>query len=110
MGKPTGITVYTVRSTHRGSDYYGGCELCGKECSEHFVATKRRVWVRSNGQHYLADTTGGTYGHLDCLTSQFGSLIGQETLRRDGRILLLPEAVFDGLHDLQSMLGGEGDS
>lgn len=102
MGKPTDITVHTVRSTHRGSDYYGNCELCRKACAEHFVATRRRVWVRSNGQRYLDHGGGGTYGHLDCLTSRFGKLISQETLRGDGRVLLLPETVFDELHDLQS--------
>ena len=99
MGTPTGVTVHTVRNTRRGSDYYGSCELCGKECSEHFVAAKRQIWVRDNGQHYCDHGSGGTYGHLDCLTKQFGGLVNQETLQRDGRVLLIPVAVFD---DLQS--------
>ncbi|MCL4526529.1 MAG: hypothetical protein M1492_08695 [Gammaproteobacteria bacterium] len=99
MGTPTGVTVHTVRNTRRGSDYYGDCEMCGKECSEHFVAAKRHVWVRDNGQHILDHGSGGTYGHLDCLTKRFGDLVSQETLERDGRAFLIPEAVFD---DLQS--------
>ena len=97
MGQQTEHTVWTVRNTHRGSDHYGACEICGKPCSEHFVAANSRIWVRDNGQHYMGFGDGGVYGHLDCLTKKFGNLISQETLQRDGRVLLLPDTVFDDL-------------
>ncbi|OAP93054.1 hypothetical protein A4H96_02180 [Acidithiobacillus ferrooxidans] len=61
------------------------------------MAAKRQVWVRDNGQHYCGHGSGGTYGHLDCLTKQFGDLVNQETLQRDGRVLLLPVGGFDDL-------------
>ena len=92
MGQSTEYTVYTVRSTKRGSDYYGACEFCGNECSEHFVATNRRVWVRDDGQHYLdSGISGGTYGHMDCLIGRFGNLVSQGSLQRDRNVLLFPQ-------------------
>ena len=98
MGKPTKMTVWTVRSTKRGSDHYGPCELCGKSCTEHFVATGNGVYTRENGQYYLS---GGIsyYGHLDCLTRRFGDLNSEDSLPRDSNITLLPQEVADRLRD-----------
>lgn len=90
MGTPTNLYVMTVRSTRRGSDHYGTCELCGEQCSEHFVATYRRVYVREDGRHYLSAASGGTYGHLSCLKNQYGDLVSEDKLERDGNIRLLP--------------------
>jgi hypothetical protein len=90
MGKPTKMTVWTVRQTGRGSDHYGACELCGKSCSEHFVAMENKIYVRENGQHYLSGGVG-YYGHLDCLTTRFGSLLDEKRLPRDANITRLPE-------------------
>ena len=61
MGTLTGVNVHTVRSTGRGSDHYGTCEVCGNECSEHFVATYRRVWMRERDgakQYYMDGALG----------------------------------------------------
>ncbi|MBU2774199.1 hypothetical protein HMI48_10020 [Acidithiobacillus ferrooxidans] len=103
MSKPTELAVWTVRSTQRGSDHYGACEVCGKECSEHFVATKRRVWVRDDGQHYLdGGISGGTFGHMHCLIQRFGNLVSQDSLQRDGNVLLFPQWAVDNL------VGGHG--
>lgn len=96
MGKPTDLTVWTVRSTKRGSDYYGTCDQCGKVCAEHFVATARKVFVRDNGQHYLCGG-GGAYGHLDCLIRQFGELVSEDSLSRDGNVKLFPQWAVDKL-------------
>ncbi|ACK80541.1 hypothetical protein RU820_05360 [Acidithiobacillus ferrooxidans] len=95
MSKPTELTVHTVRSTKRGSDHYGSCEVCGNECSEHFVATNRRVSVRDDGQHILDGGTSGTYGHMHCLIQRFGNLVAQDSLQRDGNVLLFPQWAVD---------------
>ncbi len=96
MGQPTEYTVYTVRSTKRGSGHYGLCDICSGDCSEHFVATKRRVWVRDNGQPILdGGISGGTYGHMNCLIRRFGDLVAQDSLQRDGNILLFPQWAVD---------------
>lgn len=98
MGKPTDLTVWTVRSTNRGSDHYGPCEQCGKVCAEHFVATARKVFVSDNGQHYLCGG-GGAYGHLDCLIRQFGDLVSESGLSRDGNVMLFPQWAVDKLRE-----------
>lgn len=98
MGISTGLTVCTVRSTKRGSDHYGPCDQCGKACSEHFVATWRTVYIRDNGQHYLCGG-GGAYGHIDCLIRQFGDLVSEDSLPRDGNIKLFPQWAVDKLRD-----------
>lgn len=72
MGTPTGNTVRQIRSTGRGSDYYGGCDQCGKHMSETFVSQVKREYVRDNGEIYLCSIGGGAYGHKECLEKQFG--------------------------------------
>lgn len=68
MGQPTEYTVYTVRNTRRGSDYYGACEVCG-----------------------------GTYGHMDCLIGRFGNLVSEGSLQRGRNVLLFPQWSADNL-------------
>ncbi len=101
MGTPTGVNVHTVRSTGRGSDHYGTCEVCGNECSEHFVATYRRVWMRERDgakQYYMdGGISGGTYGHMYCLIQRFGNLVSQDSLQRDGNLLLFPAFAMNKL-------------
>ena len=98
MSKPTELAVYTVRSTKRGSGHYGLCEICSGDCSEHFVATNRRIWVRDDGQHILdGGISGGTYGHMNCLIQRFGNLVAQDSLQRDGNVLLFPQWAIEKL-------------
>lgn len=110
MSRPTELTVRTVRNTKRGSDHYGLCEVCGNECSEHIVATNRRVWVRANGQHILdGGISGGTYGHMHCLIQRFGNLVSQDSLQRDGNVLLFPQWAVDKILEESSGTRGGFD-
>lgn len=87
MGTPTGEYLATIRTTGRGSDYYGPCEVCGKTCSEHHVHTKRHVFVREDGLRYLNSVGAGMFGHKDC----FGLAIEESTLRRARNLLVAPD-------------------
>lgn len=90
MGTATDLLVTTVRVTEQSSTHYGPCEVCGKECSEVHVATRRRVYVRSSGERYFGGHGAGTYGHLSCLASRGDELIPESSLVRDRSILLAP--------------------
>ena len=65
-------TVKVLRSTGRGSDYFGACECCKKPVSEAFVMERRRVFRRSDNSTYDSPVGGGLYGHKDCLIKAFG--------------------------------------
>ena len=65
-------TIKHLRTTGRGSDRYGACEVCGKSVSEMFVFEHRNLVQRDDGSIFSHPTTGGTYGHRDCLVQSFG--------------------------------------
>ena len=46
-----------IKSTGRGFDYYGPCEVCGNRCDQHY---KRQVGL---SQGWLTKA----WGHLKCL-------------------------------------------
>lgn len=71
MGTATGRFITELRSTMRGSEHYGACELCGKHMAECFVAQPKREYRRVDGALYYAPVGGGAYGHADCLTNSF---------------------------------------
>ena len=91
MGTATGLEVCTTRDTGRGSDHYSDCELCGNRVNDTHVATRRNIYRRDNGQHYLNWGSGGTYGHIGCLIKQFGDLVAESSLKRDGNVLLIED-------------------
>lgn len=86
MGRPTDEYLNTIRSTGYGSDRYGLCEVCSKHCTEHFVHTRRRVFIREDGLRYLNAVGACTFGHKDC----FGPAIDESTLRRTSNLLVAP--------------------
>lgn len=71
MGKHIG-TIKVLRTTGRGSDFYGTCDQRGKNMSEAFVFQSRRVFERDDGSTYEGPADGGAYGHKDCLIKIFG--------------------------------------
>lgn len=95
MGTSTDVLVTTVRNTRRSSTHYGPCEECGKESSEVHVATRRRVYERSNGERYFGCHGAGTYGHLSCLESRGENLIPEWSLLSDRSTLLAPHCLED---------------
>jgi hypothetical protein len=95
MGTSTDVLVTTVRNTRRSSTHYGPCDVCGKESSEVHVATRRRVYERSNGERYFGGHGAGTYGHLSCLESRGENLIPESSLRRERGALLAPHCLED---------------
>lgn len=56
-----------VRTTGRGTDYYGPCEKCGKSVSETFFAVNRIQITRPDGTTFIVEKGGGIYGHLTCV-------------------------------------------
>lgn len=92
MGQSTGEVIRTIRTTGRGSEHYGACDQCGRQCSEHFVSQGRRVYMREDGLRYLAAVSGGAYGHRECLIESFGPAIDESSLKRIGSLLQAPEA------------------
>lgn len=68
MGMATGNIITTLRSTGRGSDYFGTCDQCGKHMSECFVRQHQREYRREDGTLYYSPLYGGAYGHKECLT------------------------------------------
>ena len=71
MGTFTGSVINTIRAAHGSGDRFGPCEECGKPMAEAFIAQKKRVYKRDNGEAYTGALTGGTYGHEMCL-ERFG--------------------------------------
>jgi hypothetical protein len=72
MGTTTGRLFRTIRSTGRGSDYFGTCDQCGKHMSECHVSQVQREYRRDDGTTYTGPVTGGAYGHRECLVKHFG--------------------------------------
>lgn len=72
MGTATGNVIRSLRSTHRGSDLFGGCDQCGKHMSECFVSQSKREYKREDGTVYYGPISGGAYGHKECLEKRFG--------------------------------------
>lgn len=97
MGIKTDFLVRTVRSTKRGSDFYGVCECCLKSCSEVFATTNRMVFVRDDGEYYLSNG-GASYGHLECLIGRFGDLISENSLLRNKNAMVLPKFLVEKLN------------
>jgi hypothetical protein len=69
MGTPTNKIITQIRSTGRGSDYYGKCEVCGKHMSECFFRVHHREYRREDGSLYYSPASAGAFGHKDCLQS-----------------------------------------
>lgn len=65
--------VKKLRTTGRGSDFYGVCEICKKNASEVFVMEKRRIFRTNQNKIQTSPIGGGMYGHKDCLISRFGN-------------------------------------
>jgi hypothetical protein len=72
MGALTGRTVRRIEGTGRGSDYYGGCERCGKPMSEAFKYLFGQEYRRENGELY-DNAHAVSYGHRDCLVRDYGA-------------------------------------
>ena len=89
MGTPTDQHLATIRTTGRGTDHYGPCEICGQTCSETHVHTHARVWQRQDGLLYLSRGPG-MYGHRNCLVEARGQATDEATLRRVGNLLVAP--------------------
>ena len=85
MGTVTGNVVRELRGTGRGSDYYGGCDQCGKNMSECFVSQAKREYRRDNGELYYAPIGGGAYGHKECLEKYFGPHVESSNTELTGR-------------------------
>lgn len=65
---PTGRLVKVTRTTGRGSDHYGACEICAQPMSECFAARYGRERTRPDGEIYTDKTGVSTYGHKACLS------------------------------------------
>ena len=74
MGTPTGRTVRRIQGTGRGSEYYGGCDCCGKSMSEAFKLLRGQEYRRKDGELY-DNAFAVSYGHRDCLMREFGALL-----------------------------------
>lgn len=72
MGMPTGRTVRRIEGTGRGSDYWGGCERCGKPMSEAFKYVFGHEYRRESGELY-DNAHAVSYGHRDCLARDYGA-------------------------------------
>jgi hypothetical protein len=86
MGVFTGLFVNTVRSTDKGSDYYGACEVCGKHMSEASVFTRFGVYLHSEGFSYLGAPTPGIYAHASCRPCGWSNVVNKDALPRRGRL------------------------
>ena len=70
MGIATGKMTWEVRTTGKGSDHYGACEVCGKESAEICVGQNQREYKRENGELYASPVGRGVYGHRDCASKE----------------------------------------
>ena len=91
MSKDTGFVVDTVKLTGRGSDYFGACEVCGRQMSEaaHFVRYK--IFTHNDGFFYLAAPSGGTFAHIGCKAQEGRHIVSKATLPRRGRLVEYPK-------------------
>jgi len=82
MGIATNNIITTLRSTGRGSDYFGICDQCGKHLSECFVLQHQREYRRPNGSLYYSPMYGGAYGHEACLEALGNRLVNDQPLAK----------------------------
>lgn len=68
MGTRTGKIVRITRSTGRGSDYYGLCEICGKHMSEVFASRLANEWLRNDGTVCYDHSRPALYAHKKCIS------------------------------------------
>lgn len=69
MGTSTGNILNKLRTSRRGGDQLGPCEVCTKPMGEVFVAQQHREYKRADNSFYTGPIGGGTYGHATCLLS-----------------------------------------
>jgi len=66
---PTGRFIRETKSTGRGSDYFGNCEICGKHMSECFISRLSRERKRaSDGSLYLDKSQPVIFAHEICIS------------------------------------------
>lgn len=67
VNRPTGRMIRITKTTGRGSDYYGLCELCGGHMSECFTSRLARERRREDGSLY-PDLAGVlVFAHEACI-------------------------------------------
>lgn len=84
----TGAVKVFVKSTGRGSDWYGNCECCGKHVSEFFHTTVMQEYVDPDTM--TVGLTGykmprGKWGHLNCVSEFAQSVI--QSIGRGGEVI-----------------------
>lgn len=69
VNRPTGRFIRITKSTGRGSDYFGLCEICSKHMSECFRSSLKRERKRAtDGSLYLDDSQPVIYAHESCIS------------------------------------------
>lgn len=92
MGRFTGFVVNAMRSTGKGSDYFGRCECCRQHASETWGAQSALVYQREDGRLYMGGSVRAMYGHEQCLRERFPSSVLADELERCASLRLLPES------------------
>lgn len=73
MTTATGKTIRRLRSTGRGSNFYGDCEICFKPVIDTEIETAHR---RGTADLYVEPPSVGHYGHEEYLIDAFGPVSG----------------------------------
>jgi hypothetical protein len=84
----TGSVKVFVKSTGRGSDWYGNCECCGKHVSEVFHTTAEQEYIDPDTM--AVGLTGykmphGKWGHLNCVNEFALQLI--QSIGKGGEVI-----------------------
>jgi hypothetical protein len=77
MGVLTGRKIKRIEGTGRGSDYWGGCERCGKPMSEAFRYVYGDEYRRESGELY-DNAHAVSYGHKECLMLDYGKWLKED--------------------------------
>ncbi|HCL5783638.1 TPA: hypothetical protein ACWXGG_004113 [Klebsiella pneumoniae] len=67
VNQPTGRMIRITKTTGRGSDYYGLCELCGGHMSECFTSRLARERRREDGSLYPDLAGVHVFAHKTCI-------------------------------------------
>ena len=65
-----GQKFYRIRSTRKGSDRYGECEVCGKRADLIYVLTRWQIGYSKLNQLPALLPGSDLWGHLKCLEAQ----------------------------------------
>ncbi len=103
VNRPTGRMIRITKTTGRGSDYYGLCELCGGHMSECFTSRLARERRREDGSLYPDLAGVHVFAHKTCIDKLAerdkklipSNLLTFMMLRMEGNVgVSAPHAVF----------------